>query len=83
MTTTTLNNNSLTVFPNPANDFIYIRNNQVLLENENVDIMDYTGKIILSSRLNSEGGISIKLLNNGLYFLKIKFGVIKIIVRTG
>lgn len=69
-TTTTLNNTSLTVFPNPANDFIYTRNNQVLLENENVDIMDYTGKIILSSRLNSEGGISIKLLNNGLYFLK-------------
>jgi len=54
-----------------------------LLENENVDIMDYTGKIILYSRLNSEGGISIKLLNNGLYFLKTKFGVIKIIVRTG
>jgi len=68
--TTTLNNTSLTVFPNPVNDFIHIRNNQVLLENENVDIMDYTGKIILSSRLNSEGGISIKLLNNGLYFLK-------------
>jgi len=80
---TTLNNTSLTVFPNPVNDFIYIRNNQVLLENENVDIMDYTGKIILYSRLNSEGGISIKLLNNGLYFLKTKFGVIKIIVRTG
>ena len=68
--TTTLNNTSLTVFPNTENDFFYIRNNQVLLENENVDIMDYTGKIILSSRLNSEGGISIKLLNNGLYFLK-------------
>ena len=47
MTTTTLNNTSLTVIPNPVNDFIYIRNNQVLLENENVDIMDYTGKIIL------------------------------------
>ena len=82
-TTTTLNNTSITVIPNAVNDFIYIRNNQVLLENENVDIMDYTGKIIHSSRLNNEGGISIRLLNNGLYFLKTKFGVIKIIVRKG
>lgn len=66
--------NSLSIFPNPAKDWIHIMSNQEILKNEDVVIFDFTGKIVLSDKLNNEGGLSTKELNSGIYLVKTKFG---------
>jgi len=65
-TITTLANNSHRLFPNPASDWIYLKNNQDVQKNENIDILDFTGKLVLFDQTNKEGRISAKSLNKGL-----------------
>lgn len=77
----TLDIDSLSMFPNPAGDRIFITNNQKYIRNEAILILDITGKIIISSFLDNEGSISIHELNNGFYFVKTKFGIFKLLVK--
>ena len=72
--------NKLEIFPNPASDIIYFRITNKSLMNEKVEIISIEGKIMLTERLDNECKISIKSLNNGLYFVKSNFGVAKLIV---
>jgi hypothetical protein len=74
--------NSIFLFPNPAEDLIYIKNNQELLNEEDITIIDVTGKIVLSNKLNNEGGISIKALNSGFYIVKTIFGTRILIIEN-
>ncbi len=51
------------------------------MANELVIVIDVSGKTLLSGNLNQESGISVEILPNGLYFIKTKFGVYKLIIQ--
>lgn len=71
-----LNNEPLVVFPNPANDKIYLLN--LYQPVENVIIYDLLGKSYFLP-FTKEGQINTATLNNGIYFIKIILanGIIK------
>jgi hypothetical protein len=77
----TFSNDYITVYPNPTSDLIFLKNNQGLIKNEKVEIIDFTGKIVISIYSNSEGAISVLDLSNGLYFVKTKFSATKLIIN--
>ena len=57
------------IFPNPADDFIYLKNigNSEII---NIKIFDVFGKNVLNTKLNNSQ-IDVSKLNSGIYFLKI------------
>lgn len=65
-------NNSLIIYPNPANDYIKIENNKTTSENFNYKIIDVTGRIVKSgfSKFNME--INIENFSDGIYTIKIE-----------
>ena len=54
-------NESLTIYPNPANDFIHLENS------EEVRIYDLTGQLVM----RGQESINISSLPNGIYFVKM------------
>jgi hypothetical protein len=62
------------VYPNPAQDEIYIAVTNQELKEAQVEIMDITGKLLVSSRLDLEQGIGKLKLDaaNGVYFITIR-----------
>lgn len=74
------NSSKLIFYPNPAKDWVFIKDSGSTMANESVIISDFTGKILISGILNEEAGISIENLPTGLYFLKTKFGIHKLMV---
>jgi len=77
------NNNIISIFPNPANDYLYVNN----VKNSKVEIYDIFGKLCLSQEiLDNNTKLEINSLSNGTYFIKInknnklitqKFNVLK------
>jgi hypothetical protein len=68
------NNKIITVYPNPANDKLYIRTKSNIEEEVIVSIEDLQGKELLRVKrvMNSEESyIQLKDISEGLYFLKI------------
>lgn len=59
---------TITISPNPASDYIKING---LSNMVNYEVLDISGKILLNGKNNT---IRISELNTGLYFLKIKNG---------
>ncbi|MCG3164513.1 MAG: hypothetical protein POELPBGB_00267 [Bacteroidia bacterium] len=53
---------SLEIFPNPAHDFLYLKNTSQKL---NYKILDYTGRVILSGKTEKE--INVQTLSPGYY----------------
>ncbi len=72
---------TLSMFPNPASDRVYLRNNDEVLSNEDIAILDVAGKIIVSGNLDSAGGISIQELESGFYLVVTKFGVSRLFIE--
>lgn len=68
----------LTIFPNPANEFISIEEKGVKINS--INIYDLTSRKIISLNnfQNEEINIDVRLLNEGLYILEINFGGKKI-----
>ncbi len=67
-------NNTLTVYPNPANNSIFVRLNIINTTEENViSLIDVTGKIVLTKKTNNNGTIEIDTqnLSNGVYFVHL------------
>lgn len=60
---------SVTIYPNPANDFITIETDETI---ENITILDVSGKIVFSQRKNQNTRIDIQNLPSGVYFLTVK-----------
>ena len=54
------------IYPNPANEFINIES---FSDNDIVQIYDFTGKLILSSKVKSQ--IDISALSSGMYVVKL------------
>ena len=71
----------LLLYPNPATDWVFLKDNENSMANEFVIISDFTGKTLLSGVLNEDAGISVETLPNGLYFIKTKFGVYKLMIE--
>jgi len=62
---------SINVFPNPANDYVTIRNNGTA--NVNYSIVDATGRLVLNGILaKGENVISISGFANGVYIVKFE-----------
>jgi len=61
-------NNQISVFPNPANEIIYISD---IKENSIIQIIGISGKLILELK-NPKNQININTLSTGIYFLKIQ-----------
>jgi Protein of unknown function (DUF3089)/Secretion system C-terminal sorting domain len=76
-----VDNLSLQLAPNPSSDWIYIKNNSEVLENEFITIIDVGGKVVFSKVLNNEGGISIRELEEGFYVVNTRFGIVKLIIN--
>jgi hypothetical protein len=65
-------NNVISIFPNPAQNTIYVKSNLTKLENAHVEIYNTMGQTILSERYVYNNDIDISLLPNGIYFVSIK-----------
>ncbi len=61
--------NLISVYPNPANDKLFIQNNGISISK--IELVDFTGKIVyINSSVNQNNGIDISGLANGIYFVK-------------
>lgn len=58
------------IYPNPANDFLQIVINKNDINNYSINIVDITGKQIISQSI-SNTTIDISLLTDGMYFVKL------------
>ena len=64
-----LQNNEISVYPNPANDKLFI--NSTGLAITKIELVDYTGKLVYSKNsLNQNESLDISGLVNGIYFVK-------------
>ena len=61
-------NKKLNIYPNPASDFIFLKN---IKPNSSVKIIDTLGKVVMSKKI-TEDFIEIKSLPKGTYFLEIE-----------
>lgn len=59
--------NSLGIYPNPANNFIYIKNNS---DFQTIEIFDLTGKSVMKMNEFNQSMINISNLKSGLYLIK-------------
>ena len=69
-----LSSRNVIVFPNPANDFLSISFNGVVIEDGTIDIFNKVGQVILSKVLNGSSNVTqiqIAGLEDGVYFMKL------------
>lgn len=71
----------LLLYPNPTTDWVYLKDTENTMANEPIVVLDITGKTMLSGILNQDAGISLETIPNGLYFIKTRFGVYKLIIQ--
>lgn len=72
LSTTETQKSTTQIYPNPAKDFINIKNEKT--ENLSYQIFDISGKLILSGKSKSNEKIDIQTLEKGNYFLQIQNG---------
>jgi hypothetical protein len=61
---------NIDIYPNPANDFIFIRNSENI---KSISISDISGKIISENEYKNSNEISIDIskMAKGIYFIKL------------
>lgn len=62
---------TISLYPNPVNDFIYIKYDKNKLQNAHYQIVDINGRLVLEGKLHSDE-ITVNDLTSGIYFLKLK-----------
>ncbi len=65
---------SITVYPNPANDKLFIKFNSGASEKINYSITDLFGRVVLENKSNMPEYIDISSLSEGVYFIRITDG---------
>jgi hypothetical protein len=70
---------NLSVYPNPANDILNIDITQVRVEGATVELIDLTGKVIISREIEDifqEGGFQLNVggVANGVYIARFTSG---------
>lgn len=73
------NSNNLTLYPNPASDFIYLKGVDSKMLSKYYEISDINGKELQSGKLESKNKISIESLPPGVYFIKIDNHIVKFV----
>lgn len=63
--------NSISVYPNPAQNSIRIGTNGVVVENGRLSILSSVGQTVYASSFNSSEEIDISSLPNGIYFVNL------------
>ncbi len=58
------------LYPNPTSSILNFSNKGLI--NTPVQIVDITGKIILSTKISSENTLHVEALNSGVYFVQLK-----------
>jgi hypothetical protein len=74
---TLLENVSINVFPNPANDFVVVQFNSLTKENIEVELYDITGKFIQKTMIyqgSTIAHIDTRILYNGQYLIRFNSG---------
>lgn len=70
-----LQKNEFRVYPNPANDMLYIRSIASLEKNSSCTVMDLSGRTILPEKnIIASEPLDISALSNGIYFIRIVSG---------
>lgn len=64
--------NSIIIYPNPANKFITIKNHKATSENFNYKLIDVTGRIVKNGISKFNENIYIDSFSNGVYSLQIE-----------
>jgi hypothetical protein len=65
---------TIQIYPNPANEFITIKMQDVSKENLKIEVVDVTGKLVQETNVNqaeAEIILNIKTLTTGIYLIKI------------
>lgn len=65
------NDANLTLYPNPAKDFIIINSE---LETAHISLIDYSGKIISEFNLKNKARLNLSELSSGFYFIRLNSG---------
>lgn len=61
------------IYPNPANDIIYLKTNAADASDFVVEICDMQGKIIIETTMNGcDKSLNIEMLETGIYFINIR-----------
>ena len=69
--------NSFSIYPNPADEFIYINSNNINIDT--VNIYDLNGRIISNKKVINNR-INLDNISKGMYFVEIK-GVVKKLLK--
>jgi hypothetical protein len=64
------NNSEIKIYPNPTNDFVTIQVPKNF-ENNQVEILDLSGKILFSKTLSESSVLDLSLFSSGTYFIRI------------
>jgi PQQ-dependent dehydrogenase (s-GDH family) len=65
-----VDNRDISIYPNPANDFVIINNFQAI-PFQTIELVDMTGRVMLSQKTNSQlTKIDISQFSNGMYMLR-------------
>jgi hypothetical protein len=65
-----VNENVVSIYPNPANDVVNVKMNTTI---NKIEVVSLNGQIVAESLINNnEGSINISTIANGMYFLRIE-----------
>ncbi len=63
---------NISIYPNPANETITIKTNNIQSENITATITDISGRILLQMEINNNATLDIRRLTAGMYFVNVK-----------
>lgn len=73
------------VFPNPSAELIAVQMNGIVTEHLNVDLLDVTGKLVSSAKINAGSTIAyfdVQTVYEGVYFVRISNGELQTTKRV-
>ncbi len=70
LNTRDFNNFNVNIYPNPVNDYLYI--NTFGAYNITYEILDLSGRVFLSGKIDNFGYVNIKDLSTGQYLIKVE-----------
>ena len=78
LSTTEFHSNTLAIYPNPASSFFTLKG---LAKRSTVQVLDASGKLVLSQEVNNGSTINVEGLKKGLYLVKVGTQVLKLLKR--
>jgi hypothetical protein len=66
-----MENESFVVYPNPANERLYIRSNFNSTEKISFTIMDISGRTLAENILDTSGSVDLAGFSSGVYFIRL------------